>query len=61
LGQAPFSIAAGGEARVKVRVSRAGRRLLGRVRRLRGKDTNTARDRAGQSKTTVAAATIRRR
>jgi hypothetical protein len=61
LGRAPFSIAAGGQAKVKVRISRAGRRLLGRLRRLRGKDTNAARDGAGRSKTTAAAVTIRRR
>ena len=61
LGRAPFSIAAGGQAKVRVRVSRAGRRLLGRVRRLGGKDTNAARDGAGRSKTTAAAVTIRRR
>jgi hypothetical protein len=61
LGQAPFSIAAGKQGKVKVRVSRAGRRLLGGPRRLRGKDTNAARDGAAQSKTTVAAVTIRRR
>lgn len=61
LGRAPFSIAAGTQAKVRVRVSRAGRRLLGRVRRLRGKDTSAARDGAGQSQTTVAAVTIRRR
>jgi hypothetical protein len=61
VGRAPFSIAARGHARVRVRVSRAGRRLLTRVRRLKGKDTNAARNGAGQSKTTVAAVTIRRR
>jgi hypothetical protein len=60
LGRAPFSIAAGRQAKVKVRVSRAGRRLLGRVRRLRGTDVNAARDGAGRLKTTVAAVTIRR-
>jgi hypothetical protein len=61
LGRAAFSIAPGGQARVKVRVSRTGRRLLARVRRLKGNDTNSARDAAGRSKTTVAAVTIRRR
>jgi hypothetical protein len=61
LGSARFSIAAGKQAKVRVRVSRAGRRLLSGVRRLRGKDTNAARNGAGQSKTTVAAVTIRRR
>jgi hypothetical protein len=61
LGQARFSIAAGSQANVRLRVSRAGRQLLGRTPRLRGKATNAARDQAGQSKTTVAAVTIRRR
>lgn len=61
LGRASFSIAAGEQARVGVRVSRAGRRLLGGVRRLRGRDSNAARDGAGRSKTTAAAVTIRRR
>jgi hypothetical protein len=61
LGRTRFSIAPGKQGRVKVRVSRAGRRLLSRVRRLKGKDTNAARDAAGQSKTTAVAVTIRRR
>jgi hypothetical protein len=61
LGRAAFSIAPGGQARVKVRVSRTGRRLLARVRRLKGNDTNSARDAAGRSKTTTTAVTIRRR
>jgi hypothetical protein len=61
LGRATFSIAPGSQARVKVPVSRAGRRLLIRVGRLRGTDTNDAQDGMGQSRTTVAAVTIRRR
>jgi hypothetical protein len=61
LGRAPFSIAAGKQAKVIVRVPRAGRRLLSVVRRLRGNDTNAARDGAGTAKTTVTAVTIRRR
>jgi hypothetical protein len=61
LGRAPFSIAAASQAKVRVRVSRAGRRLLGRARHLRARDTNAARDGAGGSKTTVAAVTIRHR
>ncbi len=61
LGRATFSIAAGRQAKVRVRVSRAGRRLLGRTRRLRARDTNAARDGAGRSKTTVASVTIRHR
>jgi hypothetical protein len=61
VGRARFSIAAGQQVEVEVRVSRAGRRLLSRVRRLPGKDTNAARDAAGQTKTTVAAVRIRHR
>jgi hypothetical protein len=61
LGRASFSITAGRQARVRVSLSRAGRRLLGRVRRLRGEDTIAARDGAGHPKTTVTAVTIRRR
>jgi PKD domain len=61
LGRATFSIAAGTRARVRVRVSRAGRRRLAGVRRLRGTATNAARSGTGESKTTVAAVTIRRR
>jgi hypothetical protein len=61
LGRAPFSMAAGRQAKVRVRVSGAGRRLLGRARHLRARDTNAARDGAGRSKTTVAAVTIRHR
>jgi hypothetical protein len=60
LGRAPFSIAAGSRAKVRVRVSRAGRRLLTQTRRLRGRASNAARDGAGQSKTTIASVTIRR-
>jgi PKD repeat protein len=61
LGRANFSIAAGKQARVRLRVSRAGRRLLGRTARLRGRATSAARDAAGRTKTTVAKVTIRRR
>ena len=61
LGRAPFSIAPGKQAKVNVRVSRVGRRLLGRARLVRGQDTNVARDGAGTSKTTVARVAIRRR
>jgi hypothetical protein len=60
LGRAPFSIAPGQEGKVRLRVSRGGRRLLGRVHRVAGRDTNAARNGAGQAKTTVAAVTIRR-
>jgi hypothetical protein len=61
LGRARFSIAAGTRARVRVRVSRAGRRLLNRTPRLRGRAVNVARDGAGRSRTTRAAVTIRHR
>jgi hypothetical protein len=61
LGRARFSIAAGKQARVRLRVSRAGRRLLHRTPRLRGRATSAARDSAGRSKTTVAKVSIRRR
>ena len=61
LGKVGFSIASGKEATLRLRVSRPGRRLLGRTSRLRGRATNTARDGAGQARTTVAAVTIRRR
>jgi hypothetical protein len=61
LGRARFSIAAGQQARVRVRISHAGRRLLRRVPQLRGRAVNAARDGAGRSKTTVARVTIRRR
>lgn len=61
LGRVRFSIAAGAQARVRVRVSRAGRRLLGSARRLRGRAVNATRDAAGRSKTTRAVVTIRRR
>jgi hypothetical protein len=61
LGKARFSIAAGGRAKVRIRVSRAGLRRLQGMRRLRAKDTNVAHDAAGVSKTTVAKVTVRRR
>src|SRR5439155_2425017 len=61
LGGAAFSIEAGKQVRVSVRVSRAGRQLLEGTRRLRGRATNTARDGSGKSKTAVAAVTIRSR
>jgi len=60
LGRAAFSIAPGAQAKVKVRVTRAGRRMLGRVSKLAAKDTNAAQDRAGHSKTSAARVTIRR-
>jgi len=61
LGRAAFSIGADSRAKVRVRVSRAGRRLFAHKRRLAGRAANAAHSGAGQSKTTVAAVTIRRR
>jgi hypothetical protein len=61
LGKARFSMAAGGRAKVRVRISRAGLQRLQGVRRLRARDTNAAHDGAGVSKTTVAKVTLRRR
>jgi hypothetical protein len=60
LGRGAFSIAAGGRATVKVRATRAGRRLLAGAPRLRAKATVRARNGAGASKITMAAVTIRR-
>ena len=61
LGRARFSIAAGQQARVTLRVSRAGRQLLREVRRLRGSAKSAASDDAGHSKTTATKVTIRHR
>jgi hypothetical protein len=61
LGRTRFSIAPGQQGKVKLRVSRAGRRLLYRVHRLRGKETTAAHDGAGHAHTTVAKVRIRRR
>jgi hypothetical protein len=60
LGRARFSVAPGKTAKVKVRVTRAGRRLFAGTRRLRGRDASAAHDGAGLSKTTVAAVRIRK-
>jgi hypothetical protein len=60
LGRAGFSIAPGRQARVKVRMTRAGRRLLGRVPKLAAKSANAAHDGAGQAKTSAVRVTIRR-
>jgi hypothetical protein len=61
LGRAKFSIAPGNRVSVNVRVTRAGRRLLNRAPRLRGRAVTVARDGAGQSKTIRTGVTIRRR
>ena len=61
LGRGRFSIAAGSRATVRVPVSRAGRRLFARTPRLRGRAATVAHNAAGQTKTNVAAVTIRRR
>jgi hypothetical protein len=60
LGRAGFSIAPGQQAKLKVRVTRAGRRLFAKSRRLRGRAANAAHSGTGESKTTVAAVTIRK-
>ena len=60
LGRASFSIVPGKQSTMRVRVSRAGRRLLSAAPRVKGEDINVARDEAGRSRTTVAAVTIRR-
>jgi hypothetical protein len=61
LGRATFSIAPGAHAKVTARVTRAGRKLLRAVPRLRGRAGIAAHDGAGQSKTTRVAVTIRHR
>jgi hypothetical protein len=60
LGRARFSIAAGGQKKLKVRVSRAGRRMFAHKRRLRGRAASAAHDAAGLSKTTSSRVTIRK-
>jgi hypothetical protein len=60
LGGARFQVAPGKVAKVKVRVTRAGRRLFAGTRRLRGRAASAAHDGAGLSKTTVAAVRIRK-
>jgi hypothetical protein len=60
LGTARFQVAPGKVAKVKVRVTRAGRRLFAGTRRLRGRAAIAAHDGAGLSKTTVAAVRIRK-
>ena len=54
LGSRSFRIAAGRSAVVRVRLSSEGRRLLGRLRRLRVRATATARDAAGNVSTSRA-------
>lgn len=61
VGRARFSIDAGNQAKVRVRVSRPARRLLHGVRRVRGRVRIAAYDAVGQTKTTAAKVTIRRR
>lgn len=61
LGKARFSLAAGGRATLRVRVSRAGLQRLRGLRRIRATDNNVAHDGAGLSKTTVTKVTVRRR
>jgi PKD domain len=61
LGRAGFSIAPGSAARTRVRVTRAGRRLLRQTPRMRGRAVTAARDGTGRSKVIVTGVTIRRR
>jgi len=61
VGRASFSIRPGARATIKLRVSRPGRRRMAASHGVAATDTNTARDSAGHSKTTVTAVTIRRR
>lgn len=61
LGRARFSMAAGTQSGVRVRVSRTGSQLLRGVRRLGGNASTAAHDEASASKTTVARVTILRR
>jgi hypothetical protein len=61
LGRARFAIAPGAQAKAKVRVTRAGRKLLRAVPRVRARAGIAAHDGAGQSKTTRVAVTIRHR
>ena len=60
LGRTRFSIAAGGRAKLKVRVSRPGRRLFAHTRRLRGRAATAAHDATGVSKTNSSRVTIRK-
>jgi hypothetical protein len=60
LGRAGFSITAGAQAKVRVRLSRAGRRLFRHTRRVRGRAATAAHDAAGLSKATIARVSIRK-
>ena len=59
LGTAGFSSAPGRHSSVRIRMSAAGRRLLAAVGRIGATATTAAHDKAGRSRTTVAALTIR--
>lgn len=59
LGTARFSIAAGKTAVVKVRLSRAGQRLLKRLGRVRARLTLTAADKAGNTSTKTVLVTVK--
>jgi PKD repeat protein len=61
IGRAAFSIAPDTRSRIRLRVSRAGRRVLEATPRLRARSVSAARDGAGQSRTTAVRVTIRRR
>ena len=58
LGRARFSITGGATAKLRVHVSRAGRRLLAQRSHLRARDINAAHDGAGHVKRTVRAVRI---
>jgi hypothetical protein len=61
LGQSSFQIAGGGNARVKVRLSKKSRRLVKRLKKIRVAATIEARDHAGNAVTTKRTLTLRRR
>ncbi len=60
LGKAHLSIAAGKTKKVKIKLSRAARKLLARKHRLKAREVVVARDAGGVSRTTSARVTLRR-
>lgn len=61
VGNARFASAPGRQTSIRIRMSAAGRRLFGAVRRLGATATTAAHDTAGRSRTTAAAVTIVKR
>jgi hypothetical protein len=61
VGKARFASAPGRQTRIRIRMSSAGRRLFGAVRRLGATATTASHDAAGRSRTTVTAVTIVKR